>query len=101
MQRHIPKFVFVLALVAIAALGFVSTAELLHHHHDNISERVCPLCHPPLIGLQPAALTEVDQWLAYYRRFMDESFDRLEEELRKSAKNKEESHGASRKARRK
>jgi DNA-binding transcriptional ArsR family regulator len=32
--------------------------------------------------LQPAALSEVDQWLAYYRQFMDESFDRLGDYLR-------------------
>jgi hypothetical protein len=50
------KFVFILALAAIALLAFVSTAELLPHHHDNINESVCPICHPPLMGLQPAAL---------------------------------------------
>jgi hypothetical protein len=50
------KFVFVLALAATALLAFTSTAELLPHHHDNITERVCPVCHPPLMGLQPAAL---------------------------------------------
>ena len=32
--------------------------------------------------LEPTALVEVDQWLAYYRRFLDESFDRLDDYLR-------------------
>jgi DNA-binding transcriptional ArsR family regulator len=32
--------------------------------------------------LQPAALREVDDWLGYYRRFLDESFDRLGDYLR-------------------
>jgi len=50
------KFVFVLALAAIALLAFTTTADLLPHHHDNLNERVCPTCHPPLMGLQPTAL---------------------------------------------
>jgi hypothetical protein len=54
--RSTQKLVFVLALAAIALLAFSSTAELLPHHHDNINERVCPLCHPPLIGLQAASV---------------------------------------------
>jgi hypothetical protein len=56
MLRRVQKLVFVLALAAIALLAFSTTAELLPHHHDNINERVCPICHPPLMGLQPAAL---------------------------------------------
>jgi hypothetical protein len=56
MQRRAQKLAFVLALAAIALVGFSTTADLLPHHHDNISERVCPLCHPPIIGLQPEAL---------------------------------------------
>lgn len=32
--------------------------------------------------LEPAALKEVDLWLEQYRRFLDESFDRLDEYLR-------------------
>jgi hypothetical protein len=56
MQHRTPKFVFVLALAAIALLAFTTTADLLPHHHDNVNERVCPVCHPPLMGVQPAAL---------------------------------------------
>jgi len=50
------KFVFVLALAAIALLAFTTTADLLPHRHDNLNERVCPVCHPPLMGLQPVGL---------------------------------------------
>jgi DNA-binding transcriptional ArsR family regulator len=32
--------------------------------------------------LAPAGLQEVDQWLGYYRRFLDDSFDRLDDYLR-------------------
>jgi len=51
-------------------------------------------------SLRPEALESAADWLAFHRRFWSESFDRLEEELRQSGK-KEETHGASRKARRK
>jgi hypothetical protein len=57
MRHRTPKFVFVLALSAIALLAFTTTADLLPHHHDNVNERVCPVCHPPLMGVQPAALS--------------------------------------------
>jgi len=33
--------------------------------------------------IEPRALKEVDDWLEYYRRFYDESFDRLGEYLKK------------------
>jgi hypothetical protein len=56
MQRRTQKFVFVLALAAIALVLFATTADLLPHRHDNVDERVCPICHPPLIGLRPTAL---------------------------------------------
>ncbi|HEY2111009.1 MAG TPA: metalloregulator ArsR/SmtB family transcription factor [Dongiaceae bacterium] len=52
-------------------------------------------------SLRPEALESAADWLAFHRRFWSESFDRLEEELRQSAKNKEETHGASRKTGRK
>ena len=56
MLQRSQKFIFVLALAAIALLAFTTTADLLPHHHDNLNERVCPICHPPLMGLQPTAL---------------------------------------------
>ena len=32
--------------------------------------------------IQPAALKDVDEWLDHYRRFWEESFDRLDDYLR-------------------
>jgi hypothetical protein len=57
MHKRSQKLVFVLALAAIALLAFTTTADLLPHGHGSLSERVCPICHPPLMGLQPTALT--------------------------------------------
>ena len=31
-------------------------ADLIPHRHDNVSERICPLCHPPLLGQRLAPL---------------------------------------------
>jgi hypothetical protein len=53
-RRH--KLVLFLALAAIALVLFATTADLLPHRHDNVDERVCPICHPPLMGLRHAAL---------------------------------------------
>jgi DNA-binding transcriptional ArsR family regulator len=33
--------------------------------------------------IEPRALKEVDEWLEHYRRFYDESFDRLDDYLKK------------------
>ncbi len=65
------KFVFGLAVVAIVFLIFAATADLVpHHHHDNRSERVCPICHAPIMGLQFAALSlpaQADQsWILLF-----------------------------------
>jgi hypothetical protein len=56
MLRRTRKLAFVLALGAIALLVFATTADLLPHQHDSVGERVCPLCHPPIAGMQPAEL---------------------------------------------
>lgn len=56
MSRSRQKISVVLALAAIAVVLFGATAELLPHHHDNVTERVCPICHAPLIGLGVLAL---------------------------------------------
>jgi len=53
-RRHKP--VLYLALVAIALVVFATTADLLPHRHDNFDERVCPICHSPLMGLRTTAL---------------------------------------------
>jgi hypothetical protein len=56
MTQRRQKLVLFLALAAIALVVFATTADLLPHRHDNVDERVCPICHPPLMGLRPAAL---------------------------------------------
>jgi len=56
MPQQCQKLVFGLALVAIALVLFATTADVLPHRHDNVDERVCPICHPPLMGLQPVTL---------------------------------------------
>jgi hypothetical protein len=57
MQRRGHKFIFVLALAAVALLAFTATADLLPHRHKNIDEqRACPICHAPVMGLQQAAV---------------------------------------------
>jgi hypothetical protein len=57
MLRYSRKLAFVLALGAIALLAFATTADLLPHQHEsNLSERVCPVCHPSVAGMQPAGL---------------------------------------------
>jgi hypothetical protein len=56
MLRHSRKLAFVLVIGAIALLAFATTADLLPHQHDSVSERVCPLCHPSVAGMQPAEL---------------------------------------------
>ena len=33
--------------------------------------------------IEPGALKEIDDWMAHYRRFFDESFDRLDDYLKK------------------
>jgi len=44
--------------------------------------------------LEPEGLKDVDEWLEQYRRFWDESFDRLDEYL-KELQQKESTHGRS------
>ncbi len=50
--------------------------------------------------LNPARLGEAAEWLAFYRRFWSESFDRLAKHLRNAGKSKEAAHGTSRQTRR-
>jgi hypothetical protein len=56
MPQRRQKLVLFLAFAAIALVLFATTADLLPHRHDNVDERVCPICHPPLIGLRQTAL---------------------------------------------
>lgn len=48
--------------------------------------------------LEPKALREVDDWLARYRKFWDESFDRLDDYLRTLQAKPKRTKRASRKA---
>lgn len=48
--------------------------------------------------LNPVALDQAADWLAFQRRFWDESFDRLAEHLRKPRKTQEKIHGKPRRA---
>jgi hypothetical protein len=43
--------------------------------------------------IEPRALKDIDDWLAHYRRFFDESFDRLDAYLQKlQAKERAKEH---------
>lgn len=44
-------------------------------------------------SLEGARLKEVSDWLEHYRRFWEQSFDRLDEYLRELKKTKEKKHG--------
>jgi len=56
MPQRLHIFVSFLVLAAIALVLFATTADLLPHRHNNVDERVCPICHPPMMGLRPTAL---------------------------------------------
>lgn len=45
-------------------------------------------CH-----LEPAPLKEAADWISHYKKFWEESFDRLDEYLRELKKEKEKKHG--------
>jgi len=49
--------------------------------------------------LNPAALESAADWLSFHKRFWSESFDRLDEDLRRTRKTEEKPHGPHGKAR--
>ena len=85
------------AILARLALGETSVMELAKPFAMSlpaVSKHLKVLERAGLIGrsreaqwrpcrIEPRALKEVDDWLEHYRRFYDESFDRLDEYLKK------------------
>jgi DNA-binding transcriptional ArsR family regulator len=85
------------AILARLALGETSVMELAKPFAMSlpaVSKHLKVLEHAGLIArsreaqwrpcrIEPHALKEVDDWLEHYRRFYDESFDRLGDYLKK------------------
>jgi DNA-binding transcriptional ArsR family regulator len=85
------------AILARLALGETSVMELAKPFAMSlpaVSKHLKVLEHAGLIArsreaqwrpcrIEPRALKEVDDWLEHYRRFYDESFDRLGDYLKK------------------
>lgn len=95
------------AILARLALGETSVTELAEPFDMSlpaISKHIKVLERAGLIArgrdaqwrpcrIEPAALKHVDDWLEDYRRFWEQSFDRLEHYLHKlQAKEKEKKH---------
>ncbi len=99
------------AILARLALGQTSVMELAKPFSMSlpaVSKHLKELERAGLIArsreaqwrpcrIEPRALKDVDDWLEHYRRFFDESFDRLDGYLKKlqakEAKAKERKHG--------
>jgi DNA-binding transcriptional ArsR family regulator len=99
------------AILARLALGESSVMELAKPFTMSlpaVSKHLKVLEHAGLIArsreaqwrpcrIEPHALKEVDDWLEHYRRFFEESFDRLDAYLKvlqaKSPKAKDRKHG--------
>src|SRR5271170_4586050 len=85
------------AILARLALGETSVSELAEPFDMSlpaVSKHLKVLEHAGLISrgreaqwrpcrIEPRALKEIDDWLEHYRRFYDESFDRLDDYLKK------------------
>jgi len=94
------------AILAHLASGEASVTELARPFAVSmpaISKHIKVLEHAGLIArgrdaqwrpcrLEASPLKEVDDWVAHYRRFWEQSFDRLDNYLRQ-LKNKEKKHG--------
>jgi DNA-binding transcriptional ArsR family regulator len=103
------------AILARLALGETSVTELAEPFEMSlpaVSKHLKVLEHAGLIvrgreaqwrpcRIEPRALKEVDDWLERYRRFWEQSFDRLDRYLRElQTKEKEKQHGREHKAKR-
>jgi DNA-binding transcriptional ArsR family regulator len=85
------------AILARLALGETSVTELAKPFAMSlpaVSKHLKVLEHAGLIArgreaqwrpcrIEPRALKDIDDWLDHYRRFFDESFDRLDDYLKK------------------
>jgi DNA-binding transcriptional ArsR family regulator len=99
------------AILARLVLGETSVTELAKPFAMSlpaVSKHLKVLEHAGLIArgreaqwrpcrIEPRALQDVDDWLEHYRRFFDESFDRLDQYLKKlqakDPKAKDKKHG--------
>jgi DNA-binding transcriptional ArsR family regulator len=98
------------AILARLALGETSVTELAEPFDMSmpaVSKHLKVLEHAGLIArgreaqwrpcrIEPRALKDVDEWLENYRRFWEESFDRLDAYL-KQIQSKEKKNGRKRK----
>jgi DNA-binding transcriptional ArsR family regulator len=94
------------AILARLSTGAASVTELAEPHDMSlpaISKHLKVLERAGLItrsrdaqwrpcSLEGARLKEVSEWLDHYRRFWEQSFDRLDEYLRELKKKKEKKH---------
>ena len=94
------------AILARLSTGAASVTELAEPHDMSlpaISKHLKVLERAGLItrsrdaqwrpcSLEGARLKEVSEWLDHYRRFWEQSFDRLDEYLRELKKTKEKKH---------
>ncbi|MEA2336913.1 MAG: hypothetical protein QOE82_920 [Thermoanaerobaculia bacterium] len=94
------------AILARLSTGAASVTELAEPHDMSlpaISKHLKVLERAGLItrsrdaqwrpcSLEGARLKEVSDWLDHYRRFWEQSFDRLDEYLRELKKTKEKKH---------
>jgi DNA-binding transcriptional ArsR family regulator len=94
------------AILARLSTGPASVTDLAEPHDMSlpaISKHLKVLEHAGLItrsrdaqwrpcSLEGARLKEVSEWLDHYRRFWEQSFDRLDEYLRELKKPKEKKH---------
>lgn len=98
------------AILARLALGETSVTELAEPFDMSmpaVSKHLKVLEHAGLISrgreaqwrpcrIEPRALKDIDEWLEKYRRFWEESFDRLDAYLR-NIQTKEKKNGRKRK----
>jgi DNA-binding transcriptional ArsR family regulator len=83
---------FAISLPAISRhLSVLERARLIERSRDGQHRR----CR-----LNPAPIGEAAQWLAFYRRFWEGSFERLAAHLQRSSAKEEKAHGRKRATRR-